>query len=100
MERKYDIRLLDAIKARQYEETVAGVEILVKPIPEGGEPGDMDPVLYKSMKAVPLLAKLMPKRKKNQTVLEMVQPFRKMFKIRLLLCSAVGQRSRAGIWCR
>lgn len=38
MERKYDVRLLDAIKARQYEETVAGVDILVKPIPEGGEP--------------------------------------------------------------
>lgn len=40
MERKYDVRLLDAIKARQYEETVAGVDILVKPIPEGGSVPD------------------------------------------------------------
>lgn len=79
MERKYDALLLNAMKERQYEETISGVKILVKPIPEGGEPGDMDPRLYKSMKAVPLLAKLMPKPKKNQTVLEMVQPFRKMF---------------------
>ncbi len=77
--RKYDVALLDKMKQNQYETELHGVKILVKPIPEGGEDGSMDPRLYKSMKNMPLLMKIMPKPKKNATPLERILPFRKMF---------------------
>ncbi|MEG1520642.1 MAG: alpha/beta hydrolase fold domain-containing protein, partial [Clostridia bacterium] len=78
--RKYDVTLLDAMKRGQREEMFEGVKILVKPIPEGGEPGDMDKRIYKSMKMAMTMMKFMPKKKeKPQTVLEQVLPLRKMF---------------------
>lgn len=45
MKRKYHEALLEAIKQNEKEEVVSGIKVLVKPIPEGGEPGDMDPRL-------------------------------------------------------
>lgn len=79
MSRKYDLSLLDAMRENEKIVDVQGVKILLKPIPEGGESGDMDPRFYKSMKDVPLMMKFMPKPKKNQTPLETVLPLRKMF---------------------
>lgn len=79
MARRYHTDLLEAIKHNEYETEENGVTILVKPIPEGGGDGDMDSRLYKSMKMMPLLSKLMPKPKKNATALEKIQPIRKMF---------------------
>lgn len=79
MGRKYELSLLD--KFKQGEEIVEfkEVPILVKPIPEGGEPGDMDPRLYKSMKMLPIMKHFIPKPKKNATTLEKIIPLRKMF---------------------
>ena len=79
MARKYDVSLADKMKANEKTVTVQGVPILVKPIPEGGEDGDMDPRVYKSMKMMPLLSHFMGKPKKNQTPLQQILPLRKMF---------------------
>lgn len=79
MPRKYDISLLAKMQAGQRETVYKGVPVLLKPIPEGGEPGDMDPRLYKSMRMMPLMIKFMPKPKKDATVLETILPLRKMF---------------------
>ncbi len=79
MPRRYDGKLLDAMKANEYETDFEGVKILVKPIPEGGEPGDLDPRLYRQMKNMPLLIKLMPKTRKKKAPLETIMPYRKMF---------------------
>ncbi|MBU3145832.1 alpha/beta hydrolase [Clostridium sp. CF012] len=79
MKRKYHEVLLEAIKQNEKEEVVNGIKVLVKPIPEGGEPGDMDPRLYKSMRKVAMLIKFMPKPKKNQSALKRIKPMRKMF---------------------
>ena len=79
MPRRYDTALLDKMKQSQRMEEYQGVPILVKPIPEGGQPGDMDPRLYKSMKWMPLLSHFIPKPKKDITILEKIQPYRKMF---------------------
>lgn len=79
MKRKYDMALLDAMRQNEQQASVQGVPVLVKPIPEGGEPGDMDPRIYKSMRTTALLVKLMPKPKKQQTILQQILPLRKMF---------------------
>ena len=79
MGRHYDTQLLEKMRSGQRTQTVSGVEVLVKPIPEGGQPGDMDPRLYKSMKWMPLLSHFMPKPRNDASVLEIVTPFRKMF---------------------
>ena len=44
MKRKYELDLLENIKKNQREVEYEGVKVLVKPIPEGGEPGDMDQI--------------------------------------------------------
>jgi acetyl esterase len=79
MNRKYAVELLARMKQNERTENVEGVKVLIKPIPEGGESGDMDPRLYRSMRMMPLWMKLMPKPKKNQTIQEKVVPLRKMF---------------------
>lgn len=79
MKRKYDNALLDAMKNNAKEVDVKGVRVLIKPIPEGGDAGDMDPRVYKSMKTAAFMMKFMPKSKKPKTVLEQVLPLRKMF---------------------
>lgn len=79
MPRRYDASLQEKIQAGKRTEIYEGIPILVKPIPEGGEPGDMDPRLYKSMRLMPLLSHLMPKPKKNATTLQKILPLRKMF---------------------
>lgn len=79
MGRKYELDLLDKMNKGKEEVTYKGVKVLVKPIPEGGAEGDMDPRLYKSMKMLPLLKHFMPKPKKNATTLEKIMPLRKMF---------------------
>ena len=68
MPRKYDTSLLEKIRRGQWETVYEGVPVLVKPIPEGGQPGDMDPRLYKSMRMMPLLIHFMPKPKKDATI--------------------------------
>ena len=65
MPRRYDVSLLDRIRQGQYETDYEGVPVLVKPIPEGGDDGEVDPRLYKSMR-------FMPKPKKNAAVEEQV----------------------------
>lgn len=79
MPRQYNLSLLQAMKAKEAIVDVKGVPVLVKPIPEGGGDGDMDPRLYKSMKNLPFLVHFLPKPKKNATVLEQILPLRKMF---------------------
>lgn len=79
MNRKYDEALVKTMQSQVQEVEYEGVTVLVKPIPEGGDDGDMDPRLYKSMKKMPFMMKFMPKPKKDQTVLESIQPMRKMF---------------------
>lgn len=79
VKRKYKTDLLDRMKQGQREETVKGVKILVKPIPEGGEDGDMDGRVYKSMRMAGIMMKLMPKGKPAETILEKVLPLRQMF---------------------
>lgn len=79
MPRKYDVSLLEKMKQGEEEVAYKGVKVLVKPIPEGGEPGDMDPRLYKSMKMLPIMKHFMPKPKKNITIQEQIEPLRKMF---------------------
>ena len=60
MPRRYDVSLLDKIRQGQYETDYEGVPVLVKPIPDGGEDGEIDPRLYKAMRFMPLLC-LLPK---------------------------------------
>lgn len=79
MKRNYDAALVKRMQENQYTENVEGVKILVKPIPEGGEDGAMDPRLYKSMKWLPVMTRFMPRPKKDQTILEKILPLRKMF---------------------
>lgn len=83
MERKYDLSLLEEIKRNEKEVDVQNVKVLIKPIPEGGESGDMDPRLYKSMEATISMMEAMPKQEiqqeKPKTTLEKILPFRNMF---------------------
>ncbi len=79
MGRRYSKEILDSLQSKATWVEYNGLEVLLKPIPEGGEDGDMDPRLYKSMKMMPIMAKLMSKRKKPQSTLEAVMPMRKMF---------------------
>ncbi|WP_310605558.1 alpha/beta hydrolase [Anaerosporobacter sp.] len=79
MGRKYDSKTVESLKANAEQIDYKGLPVLLKPIPEGGEDGDMDPRVYKSMKMLPLMSKFMRKPKKEQTVLESILPMRKMF---------------------
>lgn len=79
MNRKYDEALVAVMQNQVQEVEYEGIAIRVKPIPDGGDDGDMDPRLYKGMKRMPLLMKFMPKPKKDQTPLESILPLRKMF---------------------
>ena len=79
MPRRYDVSLLEQMNRHAREEVYEGVKVLVKPIPEGGAPGEMDPRLYKSMRMMPLLVHFMPRQKENASVMEKVAPLRKMF---------------------
>lgn len=79
MARRYKLSLLKKIKAGEEIVDYKGVPILVKPIPEGGQSGDMDPRVYKSMRMMPLLSRFLPKPKKNATLIEKIMPLRKMF---------------------
>ena len=47
MPRKYNMSLLDNIKKGQYKTNYKDVDVLVKPMPEGGKDGDVDPHLFK-----------------------------------------------------
>lgn len=49
MKRRYDESLVAKLQALQKEVEYEGLPIWMKPIPEGGEDGDIDPRLYKSM---------------------------------------------------
>lgn len=58
MPRRYDVSLLDKIRQGQYETDYEGVPVLVKPIPDGGDDGEIDPRLYKAIRFMPLLCLL------------------------------------------
>lgn len=79
MGRRYDAALLETLHQGARETVKDGVPILVKPIPEGGADGDMDPRLVKSMRLMPLLSHFMPKPKAKATVAEQIAMPRKMF---------------------
>ncbi len=77
MTRKYDLDLLTKMDDGQQMVTYEGVPVMVRPIPEGGEDGDMDPRVYQSMKMMPLVSHLMPKHRKDVEVTELIKPIRK-----------------------
>lgn len=79
MPRKYDTALLEQMREKQRKMVYKDVPLLLKPIPEGGEPGDIDPRLYKSMRWMPLLSRFMPKPNKDAPIADMIKPMRKMF---------------------
>ncbi len=79
MNRKYDEALVTTLQNTVQEVEYEGLPVQVKPIPEGGADGDMDPRVYKSMKNMSLLMKLTPKSKKPKSTLETILPLRKMF---------------------
>ena len=66
MPRRYDVSLLDRIRQGQYETDYEGVPVLVKPIPEGGDDGEVDPRLYKSMRFMPCLLYTSPSPRDSQ----------------------------------
>lgn len=79
MARKFDKALLDKIRQGQFETEYKGVPVLLKPIPEGGGDGEVDPRLFKAMRMMPLMLHFMPKAKKNATVAQQISMPRKMF---------------------
>ena len=79
MPRKYDMSLLDNMKKGQYKTNYKDVDVLVKPIPEGGKDGDVYPRLFKSMKMLPLMIHFIPKPKKGATIEEQISKTRDMF---------------------
>lgn len=79
MKRKYNEALLTAMKANEKVVVYKGVKVLVKPIPEGGACGDMDPRLYKSMRLFSLITRFAPKKKKAKSQEETILQLRKMF---------------------
>lgn len=79
MARKFDKALLDKIRQGQFETEYKGITVLVKPIPEGGADGEVDPRLFKAMRMMPLMLHFIPKAKKNATVAEQIAMPRKMF---------------------
>ena len=79
MARRYEEALLNKIKQGQREMEYEGVPVLVKPIPEGGADGEVDPRLYKAMRLMPLILHFMPKTKKTATIAEQIAMPRKMF---------------------
>ena len=79
MARRYDKALLDKIRQGQFETEYKGITVLVKPIPEGGADGEVDPRLFKAMRMMPLMLHFIPKAKKNATVAEQIAMPRKMF---------------------
>lgn len=76
---KYDEELVKQIKKNQYETEYKGVNVLVKPIPEGGNDGDVDPRLYKGIRIMPLIVPFISKPKKNASIEEKIAMPRKMF---------------------
>lgn len=50
MAREYDIKLVEAIKNKQYTEDRREVSVIVKPIPDCDIDGAMDPRVYKGAK--------------------------------------------------
>lgn len=61
MERKYPNSLLQQIVARQEIQSINGIDVLVKKIPDCDIAGAMDPRLYKDTKKMALIMKLLPK---------------------------------------
>lgn len=79
MARKYDVKLVEAMRRQAREVEYEGVPLLLKPIPEGGADGDMDPRAYKSMRKVSPLVRLLPRTKKPQSTLKTVMLMRQVF---------------------
>jgi len=79
MARRYEEALLDKIRKGQYDTEYKGVTVLVKPIPEGGADGEVDPRLYKGIRLMPLMMHFLPKAKKDATIEQQIAMPRKMF---------------------
>ncbi len=79
MGRNYDAALLDTLRQGQYAAEKDGVPILVKPIPEGGEDGDMDPRLIQSIRPRPRQARAAPRQEGNTAIPEQVAALRDAF---------------------
>ncbi|MBM7689158.1 alpha/beta hydrolase [Enterococcus ureilyticus] len=80
MAREYDIKLVEAIRNKQYTETRRDVTVMVKPIPDCAIDGAMDPRVYKGAKKMSLLMKFIPKSMlKMDASPKSIKRLRKMF---------------------
>lgn len=80
MEKKYDEKLLKALKDRQEQTDYHGTPLLVKNLPDCDERGAMDPRLYQDMKPQLRMMGFMPKRfMKMDTSEKGIANLRKMF---------------------
>lgn len=62
MSRKYSESLVTSIQEKQYETSVRGVDVVMKPIPDCDIKGAMDPRLYENSKMLAKMMKFMPKK--------------------------------------
>lgn len=69
MKRKYSKKLILALNKEVEISIYNNLHILVKPIPEGGTDGDLDPRIYKSLRYTPFLSKASFKIKPSSSIL-------------------------------
>lgn len=78
MKRKFDEKLIAAIKANERITNIDGVDYLIKPIPEGAQDGELDPRFLKMVKGMYFMLKFLPKNR-DKPLSDMVGLMRKMF---------------------
>lgn len=61
MKRKYDKNLVDIIQQNQYIHKFGDLDVLIKPVPDAKNLGEMDPRAYKNFKKMVLMTKILPK---------------------------------------
>lgn len=57
----YDRNLVSVIREREYIDNIDGLDVLVKPIPDGLHDGEMDPRLYPGFRKMGFLSRFLPK---------------------------------------
>lgn len=82
MRKKAMAILLKQMDARKRYEEWKGVRVIVKPIPEGGEPGAMDPRGYRFAKQLLVLWRVLFRNQETTNPYQHIQPYRKLFHIR------------------
>jgi len=60
MQRKYDLKLVEALQGSASPMTLHGAPVLLKPIPDKTDPGEMDPRLAKDMRNALLMMRFVP----------------------------------------